>query len=229
MKMFSQEFFHNAVTSKAVSCKAVSRKAVSRKAVSRKAVSPKAGADSKRLSAHVFSLLAALSVGIGMGMASLTAQAQPSAPLGNVPGKIPDEQLFGFIGKDPLPAGTVPWQLLRQVKLVEVKGKGAKPGTPQMLPEFGPRIQELDKKEVKLYGFVMPLSTSARQKHFLLSPLPSHCPYCVYQGPDSLVEVLAKIPVEYNQWEPIIVTGRFELVNDSQLFYRLTNAEAVKQ
>jgi hypothetical protein len=182
-------------------------------------------ADSKRMSTHFFSLLAAFGVGFMM----LAAQAQAIPPVGNLPGKIPDEQLFGFIGKDPLPPGTVPWQLLRQVKLVEVKGKGAKPGAPQMLPEFGPRIQELDKKEVKLYGFVMPLSTSARQKHFLLSPLPSHCPYCVYQGPDSLVEVIAKIPVEYNQWEPIIVTGRFELVNDTQLFYRLTNAEAVKQ
>jgi hypothetical protein len=177
------------------------------------------------MSTQFFSLLAAFGVGFMM----LAAQAQAIPPVGNLPGKIPDEQLFGFIGKDPLPPGTVPWQLLRQVKLVEVKGKGAKPGAPQMLPEFGPRIQELDKKEVKLYGFVMPLSTSARQKHFLLSPLPSHCPYCVYQGPDSLVEVIAKIPVEYNQWEPIIVTGRFELVNDTQLFYRLTSAEAVKQ
>jgi len=194
------------------------------------------------MSTHFFSLLAVITLGLVMP----TGQAQPSPPVGNLPGKIPDEQLFGFIGKDPLPAGTVPLQLLRQVKLVEVKGKSAKPsapqmlpefgpriqelaGAPQVLPEFGPRIQELDKKEVKLYGFVMPLSTSARQKHFLLSPLPSHCPYCVYQGPDSLVEVVAKVPVEYNQWEPIIVTGRFELVNDTQLFYRLTNAEAVKQ
>jgi|NOAtaT_6_FD_contig_41_5614605_length_3997_multi_5_in_0_out_0_2 hypothetical protein len=181
--------------------------------------------DCKRMSTHFFSLLAVITLGLVMP----TGQAQPSPPVGNLPGKIPDEQLFGFIGKDPLPAGTVPWQLLRQVKLVEVKGKSAKAGAPQVLPEFGPRIQELDKKEVKLYGFVMPLSTSARQKHFLLSPLPSHCPYCVYQGPDSLVEVVAKVPVEYNQWEPIIVTGRFELVNDTQLFYRLTNAEAVKQ
>jgi len=74
----------------------------------------------------------------------------------------------------------------------------------------------------------MPLSTAPRQKHFLLSPLPSHCPFCVFQGPDSLVEVVAKIPVEFNQWEPIVVTGRFELVNDAQLFYRLTNAESVK-
>lgn len=159
--------------------------------------------------------------------AAINAGAQPALQ-GNAPGKIPDEQLFGFIGKDPLPPGTVPWQLLRQVKLVEAKTKDAKKGTPLMRPEYGPRIQELDKQEVKLYGFVMPLSTAARQSHFLLSPLPTHCPYCVYQGPDSLVEVVAKIPVEFNQWEPIVVKGRFELVNDPQLFYRLTNAESVK-
>jgi len=154
--------------------------------------------------------------------------AQPSQ---NAPGKIPDEQLFGFIGKDPLPPGTIPWQLLRQVKLVEDKSKppGKNPrATLAMRPEFSPRLQELDKQEIKLYGFVMPLSTAPRQKHFLLSPLPSHCPYCVYQGPDSLVEVIAKTPVEYNAWEPIVVTGKFELVNDPQLFYRLTNAESVK-
>ena len=24
-------------------------------------------------------------------------------------GKIPDEQLFSYLGKDPLPAGTIPW------------------------------------------------------------------------------------------------------------------------
>lgn len=149
--------------------------------------------------------------------------------LQNAPGKIPDEQLFGFIGKDPLPPGTIPWQLLRQVKLVEDKAKtGNKKGAPTMRPEFSPRLVELDKQEIKLYGFVMPLSTAAKQKHFLLSPLPSHCPYCVYQGPDSLVEVVAKTPVEYNAWEPIVVSGKFELVNDAQLFYRLTNAESVK-
>jgi uncharacterized protein len=165
----------------------------------------------------------------GLGIRS--AQAQVG---GNLPGKIPDEQLFGFIGKDPLPPGTLAWQMLRQVKLVESKpgdrkdAKGAASKAPTMRPEYSPRLIELDKQEVKLYGFVMPLSTSSRQKHFLLSPLPSHCPFCVYQGPDSLVEVIAKTPVEFNQWEPILVTGRFELVNDAQLFYRLTNAEAVK-
>jgi len=179
-----------------------------------------------------FSLPNKLSALLASGLAVLalcaTAQPAPGVPGANAPGKISDEQLFGFIGKDPLPPGTVPWQLLRQVKLVESKTKDAKKGTVLMRPEYSPRLHELDKQEVKLYGFVMPLSTAPRQKHFLLSPLPSHCPFCVYQGPDSLVEVVAKIPVEFNQWEPIVVTGRFELVNDAQLFYRLTNAESVK-
>jgi uncharacterized protein len=190
---------------------------------------------------HVARALAVMAIAASAGIAaSLSAQV----PGQNAPGKIPDEQLFGFIGKDPLPPGTIPWQILRQVKLVESKpskdakntkapAKGearkAEPVTlAQMRPEFSPRIMELDKQEIKLYGFVMPLSTAPKQKHFLLSPLPSHCPYCVYQGPDSLVEVLADVPVEFNQWEPIVVSGKLELVYDPQLFYRLTNAKSVK-
>lgn len=167
---------------------------------------------------------------LGAAFAGAVWALQPNAP-----GKLPDEQLFGYLGKDPLPPGTIPWQVLRQVKLVETKaGKGsngtkdAKDSGAQLLPEFGPQIQELDKQEVKLYGFVLPLSTGTKQKHFLISPLPSHCPYCVSQGPDSIVEVLAKDAVEYNQWEPIVVSGKLELVNDQYLFYRLTNAQTVK-
>lgn len=144
----------------------------------------------------------------------------------NPPGKIQDEQLFSFIGKDPLPPGTIPWQLLRQVKLVDAKQKGAKAAA--MLPEFSPQLRALDNREVKIYGFVLPLSTSLKQKHFLISPLPSHCPFCVDQGPDSMVEVVAKNPVEYSQWEPIVISGKLELVNDQYLFYRLTDAETVK-
>ena len=165
-----------------------------------------------------------------LGLATPVHALQPQAP-----GKLSDDQLMGYLGKEPLPPGTIPWQLLRQVKLVEkvkdpkaVKGPNAQNASANMIPEFGPQIRELDKQDVKLYGFVLPLSTSAKQKHFLLSPLPSHCPFCVNQGPDSMVEVVAKTGVEYNQWEPIVVTGKFELVNDQYLFYRLSNAEQVK-
>ena len=170
-----------------------------------------------------FALLALLFVLGGQAVQAVQPQA---------PGKIADEQLFSYIGKDPLPPGTIPWQLLRQVKLVEgkakiVKGEGA-PKSPALLPEFSAQLKELDKQEVKIYGFVLPLSVGTKQKHFLISPLPSHCPYCVSQGPDSMVEVIAKTPVEFNQWDPIVVTGKLELVHDQYLFYRLTNAESIK-
>ena len=92
----------------------------------------------------------------------------------------------------------------------------------------GAELKALDKREVKIYGFVLPLSTSQKQKHFLISPLPSHCPFCVDQGPDSMIEVIAKSAVEYSPWEPIVLSGKLELVNDQYLFYRLTNGEVVK-
>lgn len=165
-----------------------------------------------------YSLKAALTVGAALLFANSAWAVAPEI------GKIPDEQLYGFISKDPLPPGTIPWQLLRQVKLVEEK----KDGKTITRPEFSPKVKELDKQEVRVYGFVLPLSTTAKQKHFLISPLPTHCPFCVSQGPDSMIEVVAKTAVEFSQWEPIVVSGRLELVNDSSLFYRLTNAESVK-
>lgn len=139
-------------------------------------------------------------------------------------GAIPDEKLYGYIANDPMPAGTLPWQLFRQVKVIEE----TKAGKATTRPEFSAKLKALDKQDVKVYGFVLPLSTTVKQSHFLISPLPTHCPYCVSQGPDSMIEVMAKTPVEYSQWEPIVISGRLELVNDSSLFYRLTNAETVK-
>ena len=138
--------------------------------------------------------------------------------------KLPDEKLYSFIGKDPVPAGTVPWQLLRQVTLIEEK-QGEKLVA---RPEFAAAVRALDKQDVKLYGFVFPLSTTSKQKHFLISPLPTHCPFCLSQGPDSMVEVLAKTAIEYSAYDAIVVSGRLELVNDSSLYYRLVNAEIIK-
>ncbi len=154
------------------------------------------------------------------------ASAQPnsaSSPSA-ASGKIPDDQLLSYLPKDGAPAGTVPWLMFRQVKLVEEK----KDGKTTLKPEFAKVLRDLDNKPVKLYGFVLPLSTTTKQKHFLLSPLPTHCPFCVSQGPDSMIEVLAKTPVEYSAYDPVVVAGKLELINDSSLFYRLVDAEPVK-
>lgn len=135
-----------------------------------------------------------------------------------------EDRHMDVIAGDPVPAGTIPWQLLRQVKLVEEK----QGGKPLSRPDFATPVKQLDKTDVKLYGFVVPLSTGAKQAHFLISPQPSHCPYCLSQGPDSLVEVVARTPIAFTADEPVVVSGRFELVNDASLYYRLTNAESIK-
>ena len=159
------------------------------------------------------------------GVAAAATAATATSATTTDAGKIPDDQLLSYLGKDPLPAGTIAWQLLRQVTLVEEKRNGKT----TLHPEFSAQVRALDQKQVKVYGFVLPLSTSLKQKHFLISPLPTHCPFCVSQGPDSMIEVVAKEPVEYSNWDPIIVAGRLELVNDSSLYYRLVDAEAVKK
>jgi len=170
----------------------------------------------------IIAAVALLTMLLANRAAAATPAATPSATAEAA--KIADEQLYSYIGKDPLPPGTIAWQLLRQVKLVEEK----KGGKTTLHPEFSAQIRELDKQQVKVYGFVLPLSTTPKQAHFLISPLPTHCPFCVSQGPDSMIEVVAKTPVEFSQWDPIVVSGRLELVNDSSLYYRLTDAELVK-
>jgi hypothetical protein len=75
-------------------------------------------------------------------------------------------------------------------------------------------------------GFIIPLDMGDRQKRFLLSAVPPHCPFCMPAGPDAIVEVIAKTPVKYSL-EPIVVSGKFALVKDDAtgVLYRLTDAE----
>lgn len=124
-------------------------------------------------------------------------------------------------GPEAAPAGTIPWELLQQAKTVQRADK-------RFVPEFTKEIRSLDKKQVKLYGFMMPLDQARMQKRFLLASFPPHCPFCLPGGPESMVEVIADKPVEFT-YEPIIVAGRLAVLDDDVVYYRLTNANAVAQ
>ena len=117
-------------------------------------------------------------------------------------------------------AGVVSWRTLAQVQPVKRDGK--------MVPEFAPDILKLDQKDVRMQGFIIPLDIGDRQKRFLLSAVPSHCPFCMPAGPDALVEVVAKTPVKFG-FEPIVVSGRLAVLKDDPtgVLYRLTEAESV--
>lgn len=142
---------------------------------------------------------------------TVVAPAAPPAPLGlQVPG--------GAI--EAAPPGTIPWELLQQAKTVQKADK-------RFGPVFTREIKQLDKQQVKLYGFMMPLDQSSQQKRFLLASFPPHCPFCMPGGPESMVEVIADKAIEFT-YEPIVVAGRMSVLDDDVVYYRLTNASAVQ-
>ena len=120
----------------------------------------------------------------------------------------------------PEKPGIVSWRTLAQVQPVKSGGK--------VVPEFSKDILSLDRKTVKLQGYIIPLDMGDRQKRFLLTAVPPHCSFCLPAGPDAVVEVQAKTAVKYG-FEPIVVEGRFAVLKDDDagILYRLTDAESL--
>lgn len=118
--------------------------------------------------------------------------------------------------------GVVSWKTLAEVTPVRQKDR--------FVPQFSKSIAELDKKEVRLQGFMMPLDIGEKQARFILTAVPPGCAFCLPAGPDALVEVQAKTPLKYG-FEPIVVSGKFVVLNDDPmgLYYRLTDAVPVSQ
>jgi uncharacterized protein len=148
---------------------------------------------------------------------ALPAQAQNKLGQPEVPPGV-DPSLF-----QPLPErkDVVSWRVLAQVELVRMKDR--------YVPQFAQRVAELDQKEVKVQGFMMPLEMGAQQRHFVLSATPQTCSFCLPGGPESLVEVKAKHPVKYT-FEPVVISGRLSVLKDDPtgVFYRITDAVQAK-
>ena len=120
----------------------------------------------------------------------------------------------------PERAGVVSWKTLARVEPVKKNGK--------MVPAFSTEILGLDRTDVKVQGFMIPLDIGDKQKRFLLSAVPPHCQFCLPAGPEEVVEVEAKSPVSYT-FDPIVVGGRFSVVKDDAtgVLYRMTGAVRV--
>jgi uncharacterized protein len=123
----------------------------------------------------------------------------------------------------PLPErkDVVSWRTFAQVELIKQKDR--------YVPQFSATVTALDKKEVKVQGFMMPLEMGDKQSHFVLAAMPVTCSFCMPGGPESMVEVKMKTPVKYS-FDPLVVTGKLAVLKDdpSGIFYRLTDAVPVK-
>lgn len=159
---------------------------------------------------RTLSLLVALSTALALTMPG-AAHAQGAPSHDTAAGLPPPMPVL------PELAGVVSWNTLSRVKQVKSKDR--------ILPQFTKEIAALDKQEVKIQGFMMPLEPGERQKHFLLSVTPQSCSFCLPAGPEGVVEVRSKTPIKYTD-EPVVVSGRMSVLKEDPmgLYYRLTDA-----
>jgi hypothetical protein len=154
---------------------------------------------------------------IALGLSAATLVAAQNTKLGEPAPAITPENF------KPLPErqDVVSWKLLSQVELVKVKDK--------FLPQFAAGVAALDKKDVKLQGFMMPLEMGDKQSHFILSAMPQSCAFCLPGGPEQLVEIKSKTPVKYT-FDPVVLTGKLAVLKDDPtgVYYRLTDAVPAK-
>lgn len=166
----------------------------------------------------------ALLMGALVGSHPAWAQQQPKGPAAGkdlyAKDPLADKQAPPSVFADkPLPEmkGVLSWKTLGEVKPVKQKDK--------FVPEFAKEVSALDKKEVKIQGFMMPLDMGEKQSRFILAALPPSCSFCLPGGPEQMVEVQAKSPIKYG-FEPILLTGKLAVLKDDPmgLYYRLTDA-----
>lgn len=163
-------------------------------------------------------LLAALGA-----LAGFAAQAQPrsNAAVPPIPGQGP-----GY--HDPRSAfkpleereGVLSWALLSSVTTRVEKKK--------IVPQFPSEIEAQHQKKVKVQGWMLPLEPGDRQKHFLLSSVPTTCNFCTPAGPEGLIEVRTAVPVRYTL-EAITMEGMLAVLRDDPygLYYRVVEAQQV--
>lgn len=95
------------------------------------------------------------------------------------------------------------------------------------VPVFGAEVKALSGKEVTVKGYIIPTDGYKSQKEFVFSAFPYNmCFFCGGAGPETVMEVNAKNPIQYTS-EPIYIKGILRLNGSdvNRLIYTLDKAE----
>lgn len=162
--------------------------------------------------------------GVLAGGAVAQGQAPLAAPLGGVP--VPGSGPGFHSPQSPIAPlqereGVVSWKLLGSVTTKVERNR--------MVPQFPQDVRGLHNKTVRIQGFMMPLEPGDKQRHFLLSAVPTTCSFCIPAGPQGLVEVRSREPVRYGI-EPVVVEGRLTVLENDPygLYYRITDGQPTR-
>ena len=98
------------------------------------------------------------------------------------------------------------------------------------VPVFSKEVKELEGKEITIRGYIIPVEGYKSHTEFIFSAYPYNmCFFCGGAGPETVMEVTAKEPIEYTA-EAITIRGKLQ-TNDSdinRLLYALTDARIVE-
>ncbi len=85
----------------------------------------------------------------------------------------------------------------------------------KLLADLPEAVTAISGDTVKVSGFMMPLEAGMKQNWFLLTTHPPGCFFHVPGGPSGAIEVFAKEGIRVS-WDPIVVEGRFEALEESE-------------
>jgi hypothetical protein len=121
------------------------------------------------------------------------------------------------------PAQTGVWSTLAMLKYDRNPD-----GTVNPEGKFLPMIQKLDGQEIKVRGYMIPLSGKRAQSNFMFSAYPfAMCFFCGQAGPESVMEVFMENDKAVNFSESTIeLKGVFRFIpSNGEIAYRLEKAK----
>ena len=98
-------------------------------------------------------------------------------------------------------------------------------------PVFSQDIKAMEGSTLTIKGFIIPVEGYKSHKEFVFSAYPYNmCFFCGGAGPETVMEVYAKEPIEYTA-EPIYIKGTLRLNSDdiNRLMYALEDVILVEQ
>ena len=95
--------------------------------------------------------------------------------------------------------------------------------------EFEPEAMALNGKQVTIHGWITPfnLGDGDTVTSFLLTGTPGTCPFCSGALPQDFVLVSASEPIPVDITAELVLTGKFEVIQDDPtgFYYRLRDAK----
>lgn len=115
------------------------------------------------------------------------------------------------------------WPKLYDIEFVKAKDKLGEYDK----PVFSQAAKTLQGKKIAVPGYMVPFESGLGGKHFMFSSMPLNaCFFCGVGGPETVIEVYVKSPVNFSD-KPVEISGILKL-NDKdpdKMIYILENAE----